>query len=194
MLWPAKEKKMTKLTDTQLIVLSTAATRDDGAAVVPKGMKAAATKVGSSLVGRKLMRELRSKPGMPIWREYEDGRDISLIITRAGRDAIDISDHGGTDTRSAPKGNNPKLADVERLLRRGTPRPGSKQALVVSMLSKEKGVTLAALVEATGWLPHTTRAAMTDLRKRGFAVERTHDKTNGSFYRIVGEPKALVAA
>ena len=28
------------------------------------------------------------------------------------------------------------------------------------------------LAEATGWIPHTTRAALTGLRKRGFAVER----------------------
>ena len=60
---------MVKLTDSQLIVLSKAAAREDGAAVVPPKMnKTAATKVGSSLVGRKLMREIRSKPGMPVWR------------------------------------------------------------------------------------------------------------------------------
>ena len=58
---------MAKLTDTQLIVLSKAASRDDGLAIVPAKMnKAAAAKVGSSLVVRKLMREVRSKPGMPV--------------------------------------------------------------------------------------------------------------------------------
>ena len=53
------------------------------------------------------------------------------------------------------------------------------------MLTKDKGATLAALVEATGWLPHTTRAAMTGLRKRGFAIERTRHEKLGSLYRIV---------
>ena len=76
---------MAKLTDTQLIVLSKAAARDEGLALVPAKMnKAAASKVGSSLVARKLMRELKAKPGMPVWRENEDGRGISLMITRAG--------------------------------------------------------------------------------------------------------------
>jgi hypothetical protein len=28
------------------------------------------------------------------------------------------------------------------------------------------------MVEATGWLPHTTRAALTGLRKKGHAVDR----------------------
>ena len=67
---------MAKLTDTQLIVLSKAAARDDGIAVVPNKMnKAAASKVAASLVARKLMREVRSKPGMPVWREDEDDVD-----------------------------------------------------------------------------------------------------------------------
>ena len=65
---------MAKLTDSQLIVLSKAAAREDGAAVVPPKLnKAAAAKIGSSLIGRKLMREIRSKPGMPIWRADENG-------------------------------------------------------------------------------------------------------------------------
>ena len=43
------------------------------------------------------------------------------------------------------------------------------------------GATLAELVAATGWLPHTTRAALTGLRKRGYAVgiDRA-DKTSSS--------------
>src|SRR5271166_2493180 len=83
---------MLKLTDSQLIVLSKAAARDDGAALAPQGMgKAAAAKVGSSLVARKLMREIRAKPGMPVWRE-DHGNNVSLVITRAGRDAIGVGD------------------------------------------------------------------------------------------------------
>ena len=57
---------MAKLSDTHFIVLAAAAARDDGHAVIPDTMKpAAATKLGSSLVDRKLFREIRSKPGMP---------------------------------------------------------------------------------------------------------------------------------
>jgi len=187
---------MTKLTDSQLIVLSKAAARDDGAAVIPEQMnKAAAARVGSSLVTRKLMREIRSKPGMPIWREDEDGRRISLIITRAGRDAIGVADEGGeAEPPAGPTKDKSKPSDSDHPPVSGLPRAGSKQALVVTMLSKEKSVTLDALVEATGWLPHTTRAAMTGLRKRGFAIERTHHDTKGSHYRIIGDPKASARA
>jgi hypothetical protein len=52
-----------------LAVLSKAARREDGAAGVPDRMnKTAAAKVGASLVVRRLMREIRAKLGMPVWR------------------------------------------------------------------------------------------------------------------------------
>ena len=187
---------MAKLTDTQLVVLSKAAARDDSLAVVPQKMnKAAASKVGSSLVARKLMRELKAKPGMPVWREDEDGRGISLIITRAGRDAIGVE--GETEAAATPA--KQKKMDVagkasatkESIASTASrPRDGSKQALVISMLSKKSGATIDALIDATGWLPHTTRAALTGLRKRGFAVERSREDGTASVYRIVGSASA----
>lgn len=185
---------MPKLTDNQLIVLSKAAARDDGVAVAPQGMgKAAAAKVGSSLVARKLMRESRSKPGMPIWRET-DGKNISLVITRAGRDAIGVgddatpSDRSGLEATCASAAVKTQKAGVaeqpEQHSIGAAPRPGSKQALIVEMLSKERGATIDALIKATGWLPHTTRAALTGLRKRGFAVERIPRAPGAPLYRI----------
>ena len=70
---------MAKLTDTQLIVLSKAAARADGLGTLPDGLnKAAAAKVAASLVSRKLMREIRSKPDMPVWREDEEGAGPAL--------------------------------------------------------------------------------------------------------------------
>ena len=69
------------------------------------------------------------------------------------------------------------------------PRGGSKLARVIGLLERDPGATIAELIAATGWLAHTTRAALTALRKRGYAVaiDRSDDK-RGSFYRIpVGE-------
>jgi len=65
------------------------------------------------------------------------------------------------------------------------PKPGSKLGIVLGLLEKPQGVSLAKLVEVTGWLPHTTRAALTGLRKRGFAVvsEKAADGDT-SVYRI----------
>src|SRR5207249_3296456 len=59
-------------------------------------------------------------------------------------------------------------ARAEEAAERGPPRPNSKLALVIGML--QRGAALDALVQATGWLPHTARAALTGLRKRGYTV------------------------
>jgi hypothetical protein len=178
---------MTKLTDRQLIVLSNAAARDDGAAVAPAKMSgAAATKVGASLVARKLMREAKAKPGMPVWREGADGKRINLIITRAGREAIGVDD-GGEEERAATN-NRDAMTSTDRGEARVAPRTGSKQALVVEMLSQPQGAKLSALVEATGWLPHSARAVLTGLRKRGYVLGRSQQEGEGSVYRITSGP------
>lgn len=36
---------------------------------------------------------------------------------------------------------------------------------VLALLNREGGAALSELVEATGWLPHSTRAALTGLKK-----------------------------
>ena len=193
---------MAKFTDTQQILLSKAAARDDGIAVVPAKMnKAAAAKVGASLLARKLMRELRSKPGMPVWREDDDGRSVSLMITRAGRDAIGVDEDKEatqaprSDRKTAPRSpshgkakSSKSSASTPPPLNVASPRAGSKQALVTEMLSARGGATLDALVQATGWLPHTTRAALTGLRKRGFSIERSRGAGEASTYRIASTP------
>jgi len=183
---------MAKLSDTQLIVLSKAAAREGALATVPNKMnKAAAAKVGASLVARKLMREVRAKAGMPIWREDEDDRPISLMITRAGREAIGVDeDEGASEGKKGTAGAEGKGARTHPT---GVPRAGSKQALVVDMLSARGGTTLNALSEATGWLSHTTRAALTGLRKRGFTILREGYEGGPSIYRVAKSDVAKAA-
>ena len=70
------------------------------------------------------------------------------------------------------------------------PREFSKQALLVELLSRPEGASLDDLIGATGWLPHTTRAALTGLRQRGFAIERDTGEGGRSMYRVAApEPK-----
>ena len=52
-------------------------------------------------------------------------------------------------------------------------KPASKISAVVALLRCEGGATLAELVAATGWQPHTTRSALTGLRKKGHVIERS---------------------
>lgn len=65
------------------------------------------------------------------------------------------------------------------------PKPSSKLGIVLELLEEPDGAPLAKLVEVTGWLPHTTRAALTGLRKRGFIIVSEKTEAGGcSVYRI----------
>lgn len=50
-------------------------------------------------------------------------------------------------------------------------KPASKIDQVVALISRPNGATLDELVAATNWLPHTTRATLTGLKKKGRAIE-----------------------
>jgi hypothetical protein len=54
----------------------------------------------------------------------------------------------------------------------------------MALLERNEGATLPDLIAATGWPPHTPRAALTGLRKKGHASERTR-RDELTCYRIV---------
>lgn len=67
-----------------------------------------------------------------------------------------------------------------------SPRGMTKRARIVALLSRDEGATLADLMDATGWLPHTTRAALTGLRQSGCVLERRPQRdVRCSVYRIL---------
>ena len=65
----------------------------------------------------------------------------------------------------------------------GEPRPNSKITAVTALLSRPGGATLDELMGATGWQPHTTRAALTGLKKKGHTIDRERVDGTGR-YRI----------
>ena len=71
---------------------------------------------------------------------------------------------------------------------RGKTRDGIKQALLVGMLGRAEGATIAEIVAATGWQPHTVRGAFAGaLRKRlGLTVVSDKVEGRGRVYRIAG--------
>jgi Protein of unknown function (DUF3489) len=191
-----RKSTSTKLTDTQLIVLSRAAQRKDGAATLPEGMTEKATqKLAAMLVERELVREIRVKPGMPVWRRSEEGRSYALIITKLGRTAIKVEDdRESVDTELGAQASVSTDKAASAQSEQSTPRRGSKLATVIDLLGRKKGASIEELIAATGWLPHTMRAALTGLRKRGYAIERERSEKGGSIYRIVtGTASALAA-
>ena len=63
-------------------------------------------------------------------------------------------------------------------------RAGTKQAKLIDMLRRPAGATIAQMGAKMGWQPHSVRAALTGLRKRGFAIIRDKTDAGVSVYRI----------
>jgi Protein of unknown function (DUF3489) len=74
------------------------------------------------------------------------------------------------------------------------PRAGSKLSKVIELLSRKDGVDVAELTSTTNWLPHTARAALTGLRKRGFQIDRFRGEGETSHYRIAATKPASAKA
>ena len=60
----------------------------------------------------------------------------------------------------------------------------TKQDAVLKLLKRPQGATVAQLQKATGWLPHSVRAALTGLRKKGHDVTRGENAKGVTVYKI----------
>ena len=180
-----------KLTDAQLVMMSAAAQREDRCLLAPATIKGAALhKVRDKLAKLGLVREIEAKRGAPIWRRDDAGQGYALKLTAAGLKAIAVDEisQDATDASEALQPQAKKVASLDEGGRpaRVVPRDGSKLALVIEHLQRADGATIVDLTEATGWLPHTTRAALTGLRKRGYTVIRGRIGAGDSVYRVSG--------
>ena len=82
-----------KLTDAQLVMMSAAAQRDDRCLAAPDTMKGAAlSKVSAKLIKLGLVREIRAKAGMPVWRRDDAGQGYALKLTAGGLNAIAVDE------------------------------------------------------------------------------------------------------
>ena len=63
---------------------------------------------------------------------------------------------------------------------------------MLHLLGREQGATLEDLIAATGWLAHTTRAALTRLRQRGYVLARSKGEDGRTVYRVQPPSEAPV--
>ncbi|CUA90307.1 Protein of unknown function (DUF3489) [Chelatococcus sambhunathii] len=185
---------MTQLSDTQAVILSAAAQRDDGNVLpLPGSLRGgAAVKVVGALLSRGLVAETvtdsQTKADAAlnrIWRNDENGCAILLHITDAGLAAIGIelegpdtalTDANETPSADAPE-NTPRESDPAPKAR--TRREGTKQATLIAMLRAPEGATIAEIMTATGWQSHTVRGAMAGALKKKLGLEVTSEKIEG---------------
>ena len=209
---------MTKLSDTQAVILANASQSFDGNVLpLPRSLRGGAqAKVIGALLKRGLIEERTIDSIQPpdaslnrVWRQDDDGRSILLYITKAGLAAIgcepedadaadtappatdgatDAQDAGAatedaTPAKVAPAGDT--VADTAGPKERKA-RAGTKQAQLIEMLRSPEGATIAEIVAATGWQPHTVRGAIAGALKKKLGLEVTSEKVDGRgrVYRI----------
>ena len=176
---------MTKLTKTQATILTAGAQREGNIAMpLPKGLAGAAAKMSvTKMIEHGWLQEVDTnwRRGEPLWREIGDGHGTTLVVTDAGLLAIGIEPvvvktmtaiHQHAAEPAAPKPP--------------TPRAGTKQAMLISLLQAPEGATMEAMITATCWKPHTLRGAMSGaLRKKlGLIVTSAKEGDGARVYRI----------
>jgi len=203
-----------KLSDTQLLILSSASQRIDHAALLPATLKgSAAKKVVDRLLNEKLLQELRAKDDMPVWRRGNDNRPYSLRITKAGLRVIEVEDvaeasdtdaaAGPTEVAAADVSAGAKLSERRSLAKRSgskktaaasakstkaspdRTKSDSKQDRIVALLQRPKGATLDTLVKETQWQKHSVRGFLAGTVRKKLKLPLLSEKIDGvRNYRI----------
>ncbi len=190
------------LTATQLVILSAASQRQNLRIELPERLRGGAAKtVLATLLARSLI-ELEHERVCSDTDFDAVPEPIAYRISPQGLAAL------GIETEEE---RGPSLPNSDTLCEDAQPRPinaastaaasaatalpriGSKLAEVINLLRRETGASINELTAATGWLAHTTRAALTGLRQRGHAIERTVRQDGTSIYRIAAGHSATTS-
>lgn len=92
---------------------------------------------------------------------------------------INLIANGKADRRECRNGLNDKPSSIAA-------RPAtSNSAAALKLITRSRGATIAELAAATGWQPHSVRAHLSGLRKKGTVLLRETRKTGEGAYRVV---------
>jgi hypothetical protein len=203
---------LNKMSEAQRFMLQAAAARDDRLLQLPGTARGAVAKsLAAKLIDAGWAKEIKASSGAPVWRrEAATGGAYALKLTAKGLKAVAAASEGPNEPENLSVSTAAEVAQPDGPVRKSAlslrvqgatteckpsnvastdtalaPRSGSKLADVLARLSAEAGATIGELMTATGWLEHTTRAALTGLRRRGYTLSLTRRERDGaSVYRI----------
>ena len=192
---------MHKLSDSQLVILSAASQRPDGC-VFPITLKLKGNAIGNvlkSLLTKGLLEEVSGRADDTLWR-YDDGAPLTLKASPAAYRQLGIDSEATPATDDVPARDRPsgkrepaKAAQAAAIVetkprKEPTVRKDSKQAQLIAMLRRAKGATIAEIVEAFDWQPHTVRGAIAGALKKKLGLDVVSEKSDkrGRIYRIAG--------
>ena len=143
-----RKAKHKPLTDLQLVILSTAAGREDRSPLPwPKSLKSSeiATRDAAvtALIKRGLLKEVHAPSKSSTWRRDNAGNAKALLLTEDGLAALAPTP---AETKPATEKTSTK-----------TKRNGTKAETIVGLLRSPAGASIAELMSATGWQAHSIR-------------------------------------
>jgi hypothetical protein len=140
-----------KLSDTQTAILKAAAKRSDGnIEPLPATLKGGARqKVIEGLAKRKLT----------VWQS-----DVWLL-TDAGYAAVGRARPQPAPDAPSDAQDAPSVPTVAKGAKHRRTREGSKQSVILTLLARPEGTTLAEIMDATGWQAHSVRGTLSIIGK-----------------------------
>ena len=188
---------MSRLSDSQLVVLTAACQREDRCVfpVTAKLKGNAAGNVLKSLLKKDLIKEVRAKRDDTVWRHDEERGRMTLVATKAAFAALGIdpgdevndAETDGADESPANVVTEPNARPKKPKTKEPkAPRKDSKQARLIAMLRRAKGASIDEVVEALDWQPHTVRGAVAGALKKKLGLDVTSEKDDkrGRVYKI----------
>ena len=115
-----------------------------------------------------------SSPRVETPKSASDGKAKATTKSRSGRSPTEALTPSGTGPVQLDATDPGPAINPVPPIAAAAPRQ-TKAALLRARLAAPGGVSLAELMELTGWQAHTLRAALTGLRKSGLAITRRRE-------------------
>jgi hypothetical protein len=162
---------MSKLTPTHLAILKSLGTQDGTTPVDQlSGLPASGAALDAHL-DHLASRGLLTRTGK------------AIALTEVGQAALSEAPTKATGTAKSKPGSVPAPVPSEPK----SDGPPTKKARLIALLTADKGVTVPDLAATLDWLPHTTRAALTGLKKAGYMIDKLPplEGSRSSRYKLV---------